>query len=97
MPAEKRQSETDACAAFKRDAKVDEARKWLMPPLQKVRQHCMLSKAQKEDLSARGFDPEVVQNDIYMLVYSGFRDLGCRTAFWDNNTSEPPLIGKKPD
>lgn len=95
VPVEKRLAETDACSVFKHDIDVDRARKWLLPPLQKIRQHCMLSKAQKEDLSARGLDAEVVQNDVYMLVYSGFRELGCRTAFWDGNVSEPPMIGKK--
>ena len=95
VPVEKRLAETDACSVFKHDIDVDRARKWLLPPLQKIRQHCMLSKVQKEDLSARGWDAEVVQNDVYMLVYSGFRELGCRTAFWDGNVSEPPMIGKK--
>ena len=95
VPVEKRLAETDACSVFKHDIDVDRARKWLLPPLQKIRQHCMLSKVQKEDLSARGFDAETVQNDIYMLLYSGFRELGCRAAFWDGNVSEPPMIGKK--
>ncbi|CAE7241395.1 unnamed protein product, partial [Symbiodinium sp. CCMP2592] len=97
VPAEKHSAETNACLAFKHDPEVDRARRMLLPPLQKIRQHCMLSKAQKEELRKRGFNPEVVQNDIYMLVYSGFRPLGCCTAFWDGNVSEPPMIGKKPE
>ncbi|CAE7042051.1 unnamed protein product [Symbiodinium sp. CCMP2592] len=87
----------DACAAFKYDPEVDKARRKLLPPLQKIRQHCMLSKAQKEELRKRGFDAEDVQNDVYMLVYSGFRPLGCCTAFWDGNVSKPPMIFKKPE
>ncbi|CAE7042060.1 unnamed protein product [Symbiodinium sp. CCMP2592] len=97
VPAEKHVAETYACLAFKNDIAVDRARKKLLPPLQKVRNHCMLSRGQKEELRNRGFNPDVVQNDIYMLVYSGFRPLGCNTAFWDGNVSEPPMIGKTPE
>ncbi|CAE7727141.1 unnamed protein product [Symbiodinium sp. CCMP2592] len=80
---DKRAAEQVACEAFKRDAQVQEVRQLLPPRMDRIRNFFFLTKAQRDELEELGYKPSVVQSDIAKAIYNGFRALGCRNVFWD--------------
>ena len=80
---DRRAAEQEACEVFKKDGEVDHVRQRLPPPIDRIRKFFNIDKHQKDELAAMGFHPKAVQSDITKAIYSGFRDLGCRTALWD--------------
>ena len=77
-----------ACRAFKLDVQVNEVRPRLPPSMKEIKNFWTLDKTQRDDLRALGFDPTTVQADIAKSIFNGFRNLGCRTSFWDTVTPD---------
>lgn len=73
-------AEEAACEVFKRDPQVNEARKWLPPSMQKIRDRVSLDGTQKAELRRMGMDTTLVQSSMWRCIFNGFRHLGCCTA-----------------
>ena len=84
-------AERAACRAFKLDTEVNQIRRLLPPTVQDIRKYFTLTRSQREELQDLGHNPTTVQWDIVTGIYNGFRDLGCRTSFWDGSgVTSPP-------
>ena len=81
-------AEEDARQVFKADLQVLEILRKLPPPMQKIRDRASLDKDQKKVIREMGYNTTTVQSQIWTSVYSGFKQLGCRTAAWDAEVSQ---------
>eukprot|EP00438_Fugacium_kawagutii_P008836 Skav208536 [mRNA] locus=scaffold1216:90493:90717:- [translate_table: standard] len=69
---------------FRSDWQIQKIAERLPPPTGNIRENTQLKTHEKDALKADGINTSEVQQELINAVYIHFRDLGCRTALWDD-------------
>ena len=85
MAADEKGAEVSACKAFLKDPQVQQVSKLVPPSISLIRKRLQFNKYQKNSITEHGLCPRELQTEMVQEVYMTFRDMGCRTALWDEN------------